>query len=211
MAILTEAIIPGFYSRKEAAFFLAKYMDSDRLMNLEKGGLGRLGELLKTSTKREKLPKIPAFKVGFLGNADVEQITDVYKKVFQTYPFPIHNPGYILKTMKENVRYFGVKKKGKLVAVASAEIDFEGKNAEMTDFATLPDFRGLKLGQYLLARMEKEMKTLEIATLYTIARLQSIPMNKVFLKYQYQYGGTLVRNTNISGNIESMNVYYKYI
>jgi len=208
---LTEAIIPNFYSKKEAAFFVAKYMDSDRLMNLEKGSLGSLGELLKTSKKREELPKIPAFKVGFLGNEDVEQITDVYKKVFKTYPFPIHKPGYILKTMKENVRYFGVKKKEKLVAISSAEIDFEGKNAEMTDFATLPDFRGLKLGQYLLARMEKEMKTLEIATLYTIARLQSIPMNKVFLKYQYQYGGTLVRNTNISGNIESMNVYYKYI
>lgn len=208
---LTEAIIPNFYSNKEAAFFVAKYMDSDRLMNLEKDSLGNLAELLKNSTKRENLPKISAFKVGFLGNADLDQIIDVYRKVFKTYPFPIHNPGYILKTMKENVRYFGVKKKEKLVAIASAEIDLVGKNAEMTDFATLPGFRGLKLGQHLLARMEKEMKALEIKTLYTIARLQSIPMNKVFLKHQYQYGGTLVRNTNISGKIESMNVYYKYI
>jgi putative beta-lysine N-acetyltransferase len=95
--------------------------------------------------------------------------------------------------------------------VASAEIDNEGKNAEMTDFATDPDYRGKKLGQRLLSTMEKEMKASGIRTLYTIARLQSIPMNKVFLKRQYLYAGTLVRNTNIAGSIESMNVYYKHI
>lgn len=210
---MTEAIIPGFYKGKDSAFFLAKYLDSDRIMNLENQSLGELGGLLKSSRKnrKETFTGNGAFEAKQLGAADVEQITDLYRKVFLSYPFPIHDPGYILKTMQENVRYFGVTKKEKIIAVASAEIDFEGENAEMTDFATSPDFRGKKLGQLLLAKMEKEMDVMGMKTLYTIARLPSIPMNKVFLKHRYQYAGTLLRNTNISGSIESMNVYYKHL
>lgn len=207
---MTEAMIPGFYHGNETAFFLAKYMDSDRLLNIENQYLDELGELLKSPHEKATIDNNVKFNFEQLETKDVEQITDLYRKVFLSYPFPIHNPGYILKTMKENVRYFGVKKRGKLIAVSSAEIDKEEKNAEMTDFATNPDFRGRKLSHMLLAKMEKEMKAMGITTLYTIARLKSIPMNKVFLRHQYQYAGTLIRNTNISGSIESMNVYYKH-
>jgi putative beta-lysine N-acetyltransferase len=208
---ITEAMIPGFYQGNETAFFLAKYLDSDRLMNMENQYLAEFGDLLKSPFGKAKIDNNTKFNIEQLGKEDVKQITALYRKVFLSYPFPIHNPGYILKTMKENVRYFGVKKKRKLIAVSSAELDKEGKNAEMTDFATNPDFRGKKLGQMLLAKMEKEMEAIGMNTLYTIARLQSIPMNRVFLKHRYQYAGTLIRNTNISGSIESMNVFYKHI
>jgi lysine 2,3-aminomutase len=113
--------------------------------------------------------------------------------------------------MHEDIHYFGVYEKRRLVAISSAEVDKKGGYAEMTDFATDPDFRGQKLGQFLLEKMEKEMKAMKIKTLYTIARLKSPPMNKVFLKHQYVYAGTLLRNTNISGSIESMNIYYKHL
>ena len=208
---MTEAIIPAFYRGRDAAFFLAKYLDSDRLMLLENESLEELSGLLKSNLMKETLPEKNSSHIKKLGVADVDQITDLYRKVFQSYPFPIHNREYIKLTMQENVRYFGVRKNGRLIAVASAEIDEEGKNAEMTDFATDPDFRGRKLGQLLLAKMEKEMEAMHMKTLYTIARLRSIPMNKVFLRHQYQYAGTLLRNTNISGSIESMNVYYKQL
>lgn len=208
---MTEAIVPAFYRGKDAAFFLAKYLDSDRLMLIENESLKELSDLLKNAPMKENLPENKSFHIKQLGVADVEHITDLYRKVFQSYPFPIHNREYILHTMQESVRYFGVSTKGKLIAVASAEIDEEGENAEMTDFATDPYFRGQKLGQLLLAKMENEMEVLHMKTLYTIARLRSIPMNKVFLKHQYQYAGTLLRNTNISGSIESMNVYYKQL
>lgn len=208
---VTEAMIPGFFQGNETAFFLAKYLDSDRLMNLENEYLRELGELLESPFGKAMIDNNGKFDFERLGTEDVKQITALYRKVFLSYPFPIHNPGYIIKTMKDNVRYFGAKKKGKLVAVSSAELDKEGENAEMTDFATIPDFRGKKLGQILLAKMEKEMEAMGIKTVYTIARLQSIPMNKVFLKHQYQYAGTLIKNTNISGNMESMNVYYKHL
>ncbi|MDF1575787.1 MAG: putative beta-lysine N-acetyltransferase [Bacteroidales bacterium] len=208
---ITEAFIPGFYQGKEAVFFVSKYLNSDRLLNLENESLTNLSQLLKSSHKQDNMLNNGSLKARQLDASDVDQITGIYRKVFQSYPFPIRNPGYILKTMKENVRYFGVIKNEKLLAVASAEIDFGGRNAEMTDFATEPDHRGGKLGQGLLSKMEEEMNALDINTLYTIARLRSVPMNKIFLKHQYQYAGTLIKNTNISGSLESMNVYYKHI
>jgi putative beta-lysine N-acetyltransferase len=208
---MTEAIIPEFYQGKTAVFFLSKYRDSDRLMNLEYKNFEELSELFKALPVKESTSGNDKYDIRLLDETNVEQITDLYKKVFKSYPFPIFNPGYILKSMKENVCYFGIQKKNNLIAVASSELDRNEQNAEMTDFATDPDFRGKKLGQRLLSRMEKEMMKMNIKTVYTIARLPSIPMNKVFLKHQYQFAGTLLRNTNISGSIESMNVYYKLL
>ena len=45
--------------------------------------------------------------------------------------------------------------------------------------------------------------------LYTIARAISTGMNVTFAKAGYEYTGTLINNTNISGQIENMNVWFK--
>ena len=210
---LMEAQIPKFYKQREAAFFLSKYLNSDRLLGVEHESLTELGKLLKTETPGRQ----PSGKTGIGGEIKkldlsyVGEITSVYREVFLSYPFPIHDPEYIIRTMKQNVQYYGIERKGNLMAVASSEIDTEGQYAEMTDFATLPDYRGNNLSVRLLSKMEEEMRKQGIRTLYTIARLNSIAMNRTFLKLQYSYAGTLIRNTNIAGKIESMNVYYKHI
>jgi hypothetical protein len=59
--------------------------------------------------------------------------------------------------------------------------------------------------------MEKEMDKKGILTLYTIARAASYGMNTVFARLGYEFTGKLVQNTNISGNLENMNVWYKRI
>ncbi len=57
--------------------------------------------------------------------------------------------------------------------------------------------------------MEEKSFKLGIKTVFTIARAKSPGMNITFARSGYDYGGTLVNNTNISGQIESMNVWYK--
>jgi putative beta-lysine N-acetyltransferase len=81
----------------------------------------------------------------------------------------------------------------------------------MTDFATLPHFRGKGLATALLVDMENEMKNQKIRTLFTIARALSPGMNITFARCGYKYSGTLINNTQIFGHIESMNVWYKHI
>lgn len=209
---ILEAYIPKFYANRNDVFFVSKFPDSDRLLAVEKNQLLRFKQLLSEKHELKDLKKNTSeYLVRKLTKSDVEQITKIYLEVFESYPFPIYDPEYILKTMAENVHYFGVEKEGRLVALASSEVDPVGENAEMTDFATLQNHGGNNLAGLLLSAMEEEMKKQNIKTLYTIARLNSIPMNKTFLRFEYEYSGTLVKNTNISGKIESMNIYYKHI
>jgi putative beta-lysine N-acetyltransferase len=143
------------------------------------------------------------------GPEHAEAMSRVYETVFPSYPFPIHDPGYLRETMRSHVDYFGILREGEIVALSSSEMDLKGSNVEMTDFATLPEYRGLGLAGFLLQEMEKAMKGRGIHTAYTIARAVSPGMNITFSRRGYIYGGTLVNNTQISGTIESMNIWYK--
>jgi len=210
---INEAQIPRFYRGTETLFFMSKFLSSDRLLEIE---TEQLQEFSKMMTNLNGVPvnginADPEFHIRKLTPADSEAMAEIYNAVFKSYPFPIHDPAYIRKTMKNDVQYFGAETNGKLVALASAEVDKKEQNAEMTDFATIQDFRGKKLSLLLLKEMEKQMTQKGVRTLYTIARLNSIGMNKTFLRMGYTYSGTTIKNTNIAGNIESMNIYYKHI
>lgn len=210
---ILEAQIPRCYQNKEAAFFVSKFLNSDRVLEIESDRLREFSHHLtsfRENNKPEKLNGAP-YSIRVLNEEDCRAITKVYQQVFETYPFPIFDPEFIMESMNEGVQYLGMKTNNKLIALASAEVDAKGQNAEMTDFATLPEFRGKNLSLFLLKELEKQMKQQGIKTLHTIARLNSPGMNKTFIRMNYFYGGTLIKNTNISGKIESMNVYYKHI
>jgi putative beta-lysine N-acetyltransferase len=114
--------------------------------------------------------------------------------------------------MESNVDYFIIRENGKIIGAASGEKDVNELNAEITDFAVNPAYRGHGLAGLLMKAVESYLGSeTDIKTLYTIARLNSPAMNAVFLKNSYSYSGTLLNNTNISTGIESMNVWYRHI
>jgi putative beta-lysine N-acetyltransferase len=207
-----EAFVPRFYNGSLDAAFLGKYLDEERGQDSREG---KTREILGIAARKQSqggttdAADKPA--VESAGVEDAAEMSTVYREVFPTYPFPIHDPGYLLETMRNNVRYFCIRQEGRIVSLSSAEMDRESRNVEMTDFATLPSHRGAGHAVHLLGRMEKEMLHLDIPTSYTIARSMSPGMNITFAKLGYVYAGTLVNNTDISGNIESMNVWYKHL
>ena len=149
------------------------------------------------------------FHLKIANESDAEKLSKHYSKVFETYPFPINDPNYILKTMQTNVKYFIIEDNGKIVAASSCEMDIKNKCVEMTDFAVLEEYQKLGLSKYLLYIMEKIMKDNGYRVFYTIARSISYGMNITFKKMGYMYSGTAVNNTNICGNFEDMNFWYK--
>lgn len=205
-----EARIPGFYDGSETALFLGFYLDAARAREAESE---RLDEILQMTMSKEPLLGIPVldprFTVSPCKANDVEAMARIYREVFPSYPFPIHDPDYLLETMQSHVAYFGVRADGEWAAISSAEMDEKASNVEMTDFATPERWRGNHLAQVLLVRMETEMKARNIRTAYTIARVHSAGMNVTFRRTGYAFGGRLKNNTQISGRIESMNVWYK--
>jgi len=207
-----EARIPRYYNGQEDVFFMSKFLDPERGRMKDPETIKKVLETAQGKKSKATSPPLEnQFQFRIADETDVRAITEVYQQVFATYPFPIHQQDYIKKTMQANVIYFGIWQDDKLVALSSAEMDHVGKNVEMTDFATLPSYRGHGFAAFLLSKMEHKTATMGFKTAYTIARAVSFGMNITFAKMGYEYGGTLVNNTNISGHIESMNIWYKYL
>lgn len=206
-----EASVPALCN-SDTGVFLAYYLDDTRI-DEDKADLYVKNIVLTFDADKKQTPVLDSkrFLIRSCVPGDVERMVEIYKKVFASYPFPIHEDEYILKTMKGDIDYFCVETDGEIVALSSAEKDNSDSNAEMTDFATLPEWRGNSLSVHLLQRMEEQVKTEGINTAYTIARAASPGMNITFARTGYSFGGRLINNTNISGTIESMNVWYKQL
>jgi len=205
-----EAAIPGFFNGSTDGLFMARYFHPDRLID---HAADRVHQVLQTALEKAapegERPSHSSIEHRLATPADCPRMAELYRQVFASYPFPIHDPEYLVGTMAENVIYAGSWENGRLLALASAEVDQDGKNAEMTDFATTPECRGRGLANQLLGKLETLMTQADIRTCFTIARATSFGMNITFAKNGYAFGGTLIKNTQISGTLESMNVWHK--
>ena len=206
-----EATIPGFFKGREEVAFMAKYFDDQR-SQVNQEEMDALAGWLNAGVNESTSILDERFRISRMAAEDCTQMADLYRQVFESYPFPIFDPAYLEETIREEqVIYFGVFDGEELVGMSSAELDAKNRNAEMTDFAVLPAYRGNRLAIFLLQRMEAEMAAEGYRILYTICRLISPGMNKTFINSAYHYGGTLVNNTQIAGRIENMNVFFKNI
>lgn len=204
-----EAFVPDYFKSGGDVFFMCNYKENSRRV-IENDAMTEFQTMLAKSAISQAKKLTDGYIIRILNDTDIGSMIDVFKEVFESYPFPIFDPLFLQKSMTvDNTRYFGIFHESKLVAVSSAECDVIEKNAEMTDFAVLPNYRGKSLANILLAFMEKNLVADDFKMAYTICRLKSIPMNKTFYVSGYKYTGTLIKNTQISGRIESMNVWYK--
>jgi len=205
-----EGNIPKFYNGETDAAFLGKFIDPAREITPQRDEIEKIIALAKSKNGRSGKPLPSGYTLRPAGETDAQELAEVYRQVFASYPFPIHDPDHLIETMRSHVCYFVAEKDGKIAAASSGEMDKENRNAEMTDFATLPEHLGNGLAVHLLRFMEPEMRNRGILTLYTIARAISPGINITFSKCGYMFGGTLINNTQISGSIESMNLWYRH-
>ena len=207
-----EARIPSFYNGKETGLFFGKFLQKNRQNSSDRE---TMRFVLKTAEEKSTLadpPTLPEpMRWRICRPDDAEEMAEAYRRIFETYPFPIRDPDYLRETMADNVVYFAVECEGKIVSLASSDMYKEDGHAEMTDFATLPEYRRNGLATFLLSVMEEEMRKQGLKLSYTIARAISYGMNITFSRMGYQYSGTLLNNTNISGRLESMNVWHKFL
>lgn len=205
-----EAMIPHFFNGREDVLFMGKYFSAARK---EPQQSNKLDEILRFAFEKKemgsRLSTMEDVSLRPCNHNDIPVMSRMYGELFKTYPFPINDPEYLRSTMDSNVAYYCAEVENKIVALASAEMDADDGNVEMTDFVCLPAWRGNNFAQLLLHFMEDEMRLRKIRTAYTIARSISAGINISFAKSGYTFGGRLINNTNISGKIESMNVWHK--
>jgi putative beta-lysine N-acetyltransferase len=205
-----EAAIPAFFPEGAAACFLGKFFTLSRRQERHPELVRKVLEAAGAEMSACLPAPLPeGFAVRKAHEGDTEAMAAVYRKVFATYPFPIQDPGFLQNAMRGSTVFYGVWEGDRIAALSSAEIDHTSQSAEMTDFATLPEYRGHSLALHLLQLMEEEVQIRDIRSLYTIARSYSFGMNITFARNGYDFGGTLTNNTNIFGKLESMNVWHK--
>jgi putative beta-lysine N-acetyltransferase len=148
------------------------------------------------------------YRTALFTEGDAPALAALYKEVFPTYPYPIDDPAYLVETARSHIVYRLVwNQEGRLVAAASAETNPKLRNAEMTDFASLPSERGKGLAQYLLRVLEQDARDrFDIRCFYTIARALSFGILRTFHHAGYVLTGTLVNNCNIAGKFETMHL-----
>jgi putative beta-lysine N-acetyltransferase len=205
-----EATIDGYFDGRPAVVLSRFFSDNRRRQPAAREQEEILAEINARKADLSLGPMPEGYLLVRARHEDAVDLGELYGNVFRSYPFPIDDPEYLLSTMRANVVYRLVRDaQGMLVAAASADIDARHRNAEMTDFATLPEQRGTGLAQHLLAALEDDMEDLEIPNLYTIARARSAGMNRVFYNRGYRRTGTLVNNCHIAGRFEDMHVWCK--
>lgn len=207
---IVEATVPFFFHGVESASFMAKYFDPQRLSMTDSGDVADVLSAALRNSHHESNRCLPDhFSLLHAQPGDSGEIAALFQSVFDTYPFPIFDPDFIIASMRNYVRYFCIRHANQIIAVASCEVNSDAENVEMTDFATDPQFRGRGLAGHLLHAMEEAMGDEGIRLAYTIARARSYPINVTFSRAGYHYGGTLPNNTQICGAMESMNVWYR--
>ncbi len=209
---ITEARIPSFMEDGSGMHFMGLFIDKARRKDASAGKVEAVLNACRQVRPSDKARVIPSgFRLKLAGLADARGLANLYRRVFASYPFPIHDPDYIRSTMHNHVLYNLAIGDAGLMAACSAECHPDEGYAEMTDFATLPESRGAGLATVLLGRAEgAAASTYRLRVWMTIARGVSTGMNMVFRRHGYHFCGTLVNNTGIAGAIESMNVWYKH-
>ncbi|MBO8129042.1 MAG: putative beta-lysine N-acetyltransferase [Peptococcaceae bacterium] len=193
----------------QTAYFMSRYLSDKRRLS------SRFPEEEKMLREILQKPQVPKTKPGAqfeLRRAtrdDIRDLAHLFDRVFETYPTPVNDPGYLKTAMDHGVIFRLAATGDSLAGAAAAEIDRYHKNAEMTDFATLPAYRGRGLAGALLAALEEDCRSMGIKCFYSLTRATSYGMNLVFHRAGYRYRGTMLNNAHIAGNWEDLHLWVK--
>lgn len=201
-----EGRVRGYFNGEDGVF-LAGYANPRRSMSLY---LKDLNSLLVDVMKKvyHKTISPPGYEIRKAVKDDAKEMAGVFRSVFKTYPSPVFRQQYLVNRMNAGDSFWLALNNGRIAAISSVEVDYNSSRVEMTDFATLPEYRGLGLASVLLGKMGEQCRSLGVNCLFSLARASSFGMNSVFCRHGYHFGGTLINNCHICGKFENMNVWY---
>lgn len=209
LGYMLEGVYKKYFNGNDA-YSMALYFTDERRTSpywMEEDDI--LGKVLELPLKLPDEPLAAGYQLRLATPTDAESLAQLYGTVFQTYPTPMNDPSYIQKAMQESTIFYVVESQGKIISAASAEVNAEYNNAEMTDCATYPEYRKHGLMRHLITALEQELRNHHIYCAYSLARSLSFGMNAVFHQLGYEYTGRMTKNCNIFDKFEDMSLWVK--
>lgn len=205
-----EGKISGFFLGM-AAHCLVAYPEPGRAVPQDRKGADRIvREIMQAAGKKNY--DYSAFSIRQAAQEDCSDLAELYKTVFHgLYPTPISDPSYLRHSIREHNVFWLVFDKRKLCGAASLDVDLENLNAEVTDCAVLPEYRGKGLLAGLIEQVEATAKGLGLGCLYSLSRALFPGINAVLAASGYGYGGRLINNCRMYDSFEDMNIWVKNI
>jgi putative beta-lysine N-acetyltransferase len=203
-----EGFVQGFFSGTDG-YFVSYFIDKNReilAFKKEEDEILRKVSIKKGETKKKTTEE---FVIRNTVPEDIPQMVKLFSAAFKTYPSPVFNSEYLKKVMNNKVIFKVALYDGKIVSVASAEMDQLNLNAEITDCATYEKFRGRSLISCLITELEWDLKTRGFKIAYSLSRAINPGINFVLNKLDYKYCGKLINNCHICGGFENMNIWAK--
>ncbi len=201
---IIEGIINGFFIGEDA-FCISYFLEPQRQaspLSLEADSI-----LCQCKNHAERLSH--QYKIRPANVGDITKMIKLFSTVFETYPSPVFSREYLKMAMSEQVLFKVAEEDGEIISIASADMDKYNLNAEITDCATYPEYRGKGLLASLIASLETDLKAKGFLTAYSLARAINPGINKALSRQGYKYGGRLLNNCHICGGFEDMNIWSK--
>ncbi|MFY4776860.1 putative beta-lysine N-acetyltransferase [Metabacillus sp. RGM 3146] len=204
-----EGVIDGYFKGSDAYLF-SRFLTEERCYTSEwikeDAVLDALKSLKVTNVVQWDLEEVVIRKAE---GKDASRLAELYNAIFQVYPTPVSDSEYLAKSIKSGNVFYVAEIKDRIISAASAEINEALCNAEITDCATMPEYRRHKFIQILIGKIAQELKQRGIFQVYSLARARSFGMNAALYNSGYQYKGRLLNNCYIFKSLENMNVWCK--
>ncbi len=205
-----EGIIKGYF-KGEDAYCISYFIDPRRQaipQNDEEEAI--LNQCLR-DTKIFSPQRKNKYTIRPADERDIPEMIKLFSTVFASYPSPVFSIEYLKKVMSEQVLFKVAEEDGKIISIASADMDKLNLNAEMTDCATYPEHWGKGILPILIYSLEADLKKKGFLTAYSLARAINPGINKALSRLDYKYSGRLINNCHICGGFEDMNIWFKQL
>ena len=206
-----EGKMKGFLAGEDALYYSFFVSEARKHSVNSYNGIFPVGASWDRVTAPVKQPQL-AYVTRNAVEADIPGMISLFKGVFETYPSPVFDAEYLRTNMKSNrVLYKVAVYNDKIIGIASAEKDQTNLNAEITDCVTNPQYRGHGILNKLISELEEQLETEGFICLYTLCRATQAAVNKAFFRQGYSFSGRLIKNCNICGSFEDMNILVKLL
>jgi putative beta-lysine N-acetyltransferase len=201
-----EATVPGYFGLEDA-IFVSYFLEQQRANCTKLALHDDILEKASQTSPWQGEHVANELTVRKATHNDARDISKLYNLAFSSYSSPVGNENYVKSSLDSGVDYFCMVYMNAVIGCIRVEYEADTPNARLYDIVVAEQFRNQGVATALVEAASQLLQAQNISFIYSVCRAASFAINKVFARLGYEYGGRLLNNNLINGELESMNVW----